>query len=71
MNESQLYELLGRKQAQIEQLTGDYIKAIAVLREIKDGSLDLERLTINDNGTWSLSAPINGRLANIDIFGAK
>ncbi len=71
MTEEQLFALLGRKQAAIEQLSGDYTKAIAVLREIKGGTLDLERLTVNADGTWSLSAPINGRLANLDILGSK
>lgn len=58
MNESQLYEILGRKQAQLDQLSLDYNKAVAVLKSIKEGTLNLDRLTVNADGTWSLVAEV-------------
>lgn len=56
MNEAQIFELLGRKQADLDRITGDYAKVVAVMRGLKDGSIDPERLTVNDDGTWTLTA---------------
>ncbi len=56
MTEDQLFALLGRKQASLEQVSGDYARLVAVLRGVKDGSVDLDRLTVNADGTWALSA---------------
>lgn len=58
MNEAQLYELLGRKQAQIESLVDNYQKLVAIVRAIKDGSIDMERFSVADNGVWTLGPEI-------------
>ncbi len=54
MNESQLYELLGRKQAKLDEVVTNYANLLAIVRGIKDGSIDVDRLTIADDGIWTL-----------------
>ena len=58
MTEAQMYELLGRKQAALEELTSNYQNLLVIVRGIKDGSVSLDRLTIPDNGLWTLSPAI-------------
>lgn len=61
MNEQQLFELLGRKQAQLEvavadanSVRRDYINLLAVVKTIKEGKANLDRLTITDQPGWRL-----------------
>jgi hypothetical protein len=68
MNEAQLYELLGRKQALLETLVTEKTWLVQVLRELKSGTLDKARLTVTDDGQCSLAPPLNGRMANLDIM---
>lgn len=58
MIEAQLFEALGRKQVQLEEIIQNYSNLVAIVRGIKDGSVDLARLTIAPNGIWTL-APEN------------
>lgn len=58
MTEPQLYELLGRKQAAIEELAANYGNLVAIVRGIKAGTVSLERLTIADDGIWTLAPAI-------------
>ena len=67
MTESQLYELLGRKQAQLESVSEMSNKLIAALIEIKAGKFDLDRLTVIGGNSISISppAPVN-RIAEMN-----
>ena len=56
MTEPQLFETIGRLQISYNELHGNYVALVAVLRGIKDGSVVLDRLTVNADGTWSLAA---------------
>lgn len=58
MNEAQLFELLGRKQAKLEEVVANYSHLVAILRGIKDGSVSLDRLAIDESGIWTLSPVI-------------
>lgn len=58
MTEPQFFELLGRKQAQLEEVVQNYSNLVAVLRGIKEGSVSLDRLTITPEGIWSLAPAI-------------
>lgn len=60
MNEAQMFELLGRKQAQLEEVVKNYGNLIAIVRGIIAGSIAPDRLTIAADGTWSLApAPVS------------
>lgn len=54
MTEAQAFESLGRKQAQLEEVVQNYSNLVAIVRGIKDGSVSIDRLTIADNGIWTL-----------------
>jgi hypothetical protein len=58
MTEAQVFELLGRKQAALELIQGDYSKLVGVVLQIKMGKVSLDRLTVNPDGTWLLSPEI-------------
>jgi hypothetical protein len=58
MTEAQLFESLGRKQIALELIQGDYNKLVAVMKAVKEGTIALNRLTINPDGTWSLGPEI-------------
>ena len=58
MTEAQLFELLGRKQAALELIQGDYNKLIAVMRAVRNGEIALNRLTIRPDGTWALGPEV-------------
>ncbi len=47
MEEAKLYELLGRKQAQIEEILANYRSVLGVLKAVKDGTIHLDRVSIN------------------------
>jgi hypothetical protein len=58
MTEPQLFEMVGRKQAQLEDVVSNYAKLVAICRGLKDGSIDMARFTVDAAGVWSLGPPI-------------
>lgn len=61
MSESQLYELLGRKQARLEQLAGDNRALLALLHAIKDGRVRPEAVLIDGDRVEVVAAEaVNG-----------
>ena len=56
MTEQQIFESLGRKQLQLDALLTDYTRLVAVVRSIKSGECSIDRLTVREDGTWSLEA---------------
>ena len=53
MNESKLYEALGRKQAQLEAQDAAYTDLITILANVVNGSIHPDRVAVNLNDrTW-------------------
>lgn len=58
MNESQLYELIGRKQAVIEQQDAAYTHLLNVLAAVEAGAIDPSRLRVDLNARqWKVAPP--------------
>ena len=56
MNEKELYETIGRKQAALDALQADYRRFLAIVASIKAGATSLDCLTI-DGDNWKLVSP--------------
>ncbi len=59
MNEAQLYELLGRKQAFIELQTNNVTFLMGLVRDLKEGKISLERVSFDENGECRLLPPVD------------
>ena len=58
MNESQLYEALGRKQALIESQNLEYGRLLELLANVVSGNIAPERVTVDLVArTWKFVAP--------------
>lgn len=58
MNESQLYESIGRKQAQVEQLNASYDALLSLLARVVSGEVVTSRLLVDlTNRAWLLANP--------------
>lgn len=51
-----LYERLGHKQEQLEEVTEAYAKTIGLLQRLKKGELSLEQVVVDPTGTWQVFA---------------
>ena len=58
MNEQQLFELLGRKQALIEQQARDLTFLLGLVRGLKDGSISMDRVSFDPNGECRLGPAV-------------
>lgn len=56
MNEAQLFEIIGRKDVEIQRLNLEYNKLLSVLVGVKSGGINPEHITILSNG-WQLDMP--------------
>jgi hypothetical protein len=62
MNESQLYEQIGRKQSQLETQDVAYSSLLAVLAAVASGEIDRVRVTVDlEQRTWVVAAPMEGK----------
>lgn len=58
MNEQQLYELIGRKQATIEAQDAAYTHLLNVLAAVQVGAIDPSRLQVDlDKRLWKVAPP--------------
>ncbi len=56
--EANLYELLGRKQAQLENQDAEYGKLLTLLAGVIGGEIDPSRVLVNlTDRTWQLALP--------------
>jgi hypothetical protein len=58
MTESQLYELIAQKQRAVEELARNYGIVVSILRGVKDGTIDVSRVTVTADNNVTLAAPV-------------
>ena len=58
MTEAQVFEKIGRLQVQYDELLANYQTLVEINRGIKAGTISLDRLTIEDNGIWTLAPAV-------------
>lgn len=82
MDDRQLYELLGRKQAELEELHGEYDRLLAVLADVVSGDIAPARVCVDRQARrWevlpvmdaivSVAPLVNGHVQSIPVEARK
>jgi hypothetical protein len=68
MTESQLFEILGRKDAALIALNAEYDSLLAVLVKLSSGEIDLKQIVVNTTArSWAIQPLKEGDLTSVQI----